>query len=194
VDAIFTLQQILEKRIEFNLPTFNLFADSEKAYYSLNRGKLWQILRNEDMPTQLLKATLSLHQNSKISIKYNYGQISEPINTNKRVGQGCGLSQNLFNLYINTAIKEWKQTTQSGIQLRSGKMIQTILYAADQVIIAESEDELQIAANELNKIVKKYDMKISTTKTKTIGLCGKNIRRVKIEIEGKIIEQISCFN
>jgi hypothetical protein len=37
-------------------------------------------------------------------------------------------------------------------------------------------------------------MKISTTKTKIIGLCGKNIQRVKIEIEGKIIEQVSGFN
>jgi uncharacterized protein with PhoU and TrkA domain len=73
-------------------------------------------------------------------------------------------------------------------------MIQTILYADDQVIIAESEDELQTAANELKKIVKKYDIKISTTKTKTIGLCGKNIQRVKIEIEGKIIGQVSSFN
>jgi hypothetical protein len=37
-------------------------------------------------------------------------------------------------------------------------------------------------------------MKIFTTKTKTIGLCGKNIQRVKIEIEGKIKEQVSSFN
>jgi hypothetical protein len=73
-------------------------------------------------------------------------------------------------------------------------MIQTILYADDQVILTESEDELQMAVNELDKIVKKYDMKISTTETKTIGLCGKNIQRVKIEIEGKIIEQVSSFN
>jgi hypothetical protein len=48
--------------------------------------------------------------------------------------------------------------------------------------------------NELNKIVKKYYMEISTTKTKTIGLCGKNIQRVKIEIEGKIIEQVTSFS
>jgi hypothetical protein len=37
-------------------------------------------------------------------------------------------------------------------------------------------------------------MKISTSKTKAIGVCGKNIQRVKIEIEGKIIEQVSNFN
>jgi hypothetical protein len=73
-------------------------------------------------------------------------------------------------------------------------MIQTILYADDQVMVAESEDELQIAVNKFNKIVKKYDMKVPTTKTKTIGLCSKNIQRVKIEIEGKMTEQVSSFN
>jgi beta-xylosidase len=72
------------------------------------------------------------------------------------------------------------ETNHSKWHPRSGKMIQTILYTDDQVIVAESEDELQMAVNELNRIVKKYDMKISTTKTKTIGLCGKNIQRVEI--------------
>jgi hypothetical protein len=37
-------------------------------------------------------------------------------------------------------------------------------------------------------------MKISTTKTKTIGSCGKNFQRVKIEIKGKIIEKVSSFS
>jgi hypothetical protein len=64
------------------------FVDYEKAYDSLNGGKLWQILKDEDILTLLLKAIQSLHQNKKISIKYNDGQISEPINTNKGVRQG----------------------------------------------------------------------------------------------------------
>jgi hypothetical protein len=59
----------------------------------------------------------SLHKNLTICIKYNAGQISEPINTNKEVRQVSGL----FNVYINKAIKEWKQTTQNGIQLTIGK-------------------------------------------------------------------------
>jgi hypothetical protein len=51
-----------------------------------------------------------------------------------------------------------------------------------------------MAVNKLYKIAKKYDMKISTSKKKAIGVCGKNIQWVKIEIEGKIIEQVSNFN
>jgi hypothetical protein len=40
-----------------------------------------------------LKAIQSLYQNSKICIKYNDGQISEPI---KGMRQGCGVSPELF--------------------------------------------------------------------------------------------------
>ena len=39
-DAIFTVQQIMEKRKEHNLPLFLLFIDYEKAYDNVNRGKL----------------------------------------------------------------------------------------------------------------------------------------------------------
>jgi hypothetical protein len=51
-----------------------------------------------------------------------------------------------------------------------------------------------MAVNELNKIAEKYDMKISTSKTKPIGVCSKNLQRVNIEIEGKATEQVSNFN
>jgi hypothetical protein len=58
------------------------------------------------------------YQNSKISIEYNDGQISERINTNKGVRQGCGLSPDLFNRYINKAIRE---VSYKGIETNHSK-------------------------------------------------------------------------
>jgi RNase P subunit RPR2 len=54
------------------------------------------------------------------------------------------------------------------------KRIQTILHAADEVTIANSDDELQMAVSEPNKITKKYDMKVSPSKTKVMGFCKLN--------------------
>jgi hypothetical protein len=73
----------LRKNEEFSLPAFILFVDYEKAHDSLLRENIWQILRNEGIPTQPLKAILGLYENSKISIKYNGIQTSKPININK---------------------------------------------------------------------------------------------------------------
>jgi hypothetical protein len=90
-----------------------------------------------------------------------------------------------FKIYINKAIKEWKQITQNSIQLTSGKSIQTIPHSDDQIIIATSENELQMAVNELNKVAKKYDMKVSTSKTKTTGLYGITYKGTKQKLKAK---------
>jgi hypothetical protein len=106
-----------KKRREFNLPTFILVIDYEKAYDNLNREKLWQILKEEDMQSQLIRAMQSLYRNSNICIKYLNGQISEPIITNKGVRKGLGLSPSLFKKYIDRIVKDWKQAINNGIQL-----------------------------------------------------------------------------
>ena len=46
-DAIFVMQQIIEKRKEHNLPLFLLFIDYEKAYDNVNRDKLWEMMDNK---------------------------------------------------------------------------------------------------------------------------------------------------
>jgi hypothetical protein len=46
----------------------------------------------------------------------------------------------------------------------------------------------------VNKISKKYDMKISLSKTEGMKFCGRNIKRVKLETEAKFIKQVSNFN
>jgi hypothetical protein len=43
-DAIFTVQQIIEKRKEHNKQLFLLFIDYETAYDNVNREKLWEMI------------------------------------------------------------------------------------------------------------------------------------------------------
>ena len=78
----------------------------------------------------------------KVRIKFSDG-ISELIYTNKGVRQGCGLSPVLFNIYINKIIQEFKLVIKKGIQLNNRKLVNTILYADDRILMATSEDELQ---------------------------------------------------
>ena len=94
-------------------------------------------------------------KNTKIRIKFNYG-ISEPIHINTGVRQGCGLSSVLFNIYINKIIQEFKTVIKKGIQLNNRKLVNTTLYADDQILMATSEDDVQTMAHHLNLIARKY--------------------------------------
>jgi len=59
--------------------------------------------------------------------------------------------------------------------------------------MATSEDELQTMVKHLNLTTRKYKMTISSTKTKSMVMCGNHIQRVHIVINHNIIEQVTDF-
>jgi hypothetical protein len=61
------------------------------------------------------------------------------------------------------------------------------------ILIATSEDELQTMACHLNRITRKCKMNISSTKTKSMEMCGNHIQRVKTVVNDSPIEQVSDF-
>ena len=64
-------------------------------------------------------------------------------------------------------------------KLNKRKLLNTILYADDHILMATSEDELKTMAYHLKPIARKYKMTISSTKTKSIAIYGNHVQRVK---------------
>jgi len=69
-DAIFTVQQIIEKRKEHNLPLFLLFIDYEKTYDNVNRDKLCEMMDNK-IPNYLLRTIKCIYRNTKVRNEFN---------------------------------------------------------------------------------------------------------------------------
>jgi hypothetical protein len=104
----------------------------------------------------------------------------------------CGLSSLLFDLYINAALEKLKTLKPKGISLGNKRYIDSILFADNLVLLAKSEDELQYNVMKLNQVLQSLDVKISTDKTKVMAMKGRQIR-VKIIINGKLIEQVNSY-
>ena len=51
-----------------------------------------------------------------------------------------------------------------------------------------------MAAHKLEQATRKFNLKISTTKTNSMGFQGKEHMRTKIVMNGEIIEQVGDFN
>ena len=132
-------------------------------------------MMDNKIPNYLLNKIKCIYTNTKVIIKFNDG-ISEPIHTNKGVSLGCGLSPVLFIIYINKLIQEFKTVIKKDIQLNNRKLVNTVLYADDQILVATSEDDLQTMAYYLNLTARKYKITISSTKTKTMATWGKTYR------------------
>jgi hypothetical protein len=123
------------------------------------------ILAADNVPDQIIHAIYNIYSNNKISIKTNSNP-SKWEAINQGVRQGCGLSPILFIIYMDTIIKRWRELNHGGTSINRSTILDTLLFADDQVLIATSEDELQRAIYNLQKMVSDFDMSISIKKLK----------------------------
>jgi hypothetical protein len=124
--------------------------DYEKAFDSVQSHILFDILKSRNIPDTLLKAIVEIHKQNKISIKFN----SRPSNLDEinRVCKDCPLSPTLFNICLDEILAKWQNEHMTRIPLSKNKLL-TLLFADDQVIISNTEDNLQRAAHKLNQII-----------------------------------------
>ena len=84
-------------------------------------------------------------------------------------------------------------------ELKSSKyfkelIFNSLLFADDQCIISDTEDNLQKAVYSLYNKAKEFNLEIATNKTKVFGFVGTDHLRTKIIINDKILEQVNQFN
>jgi hypothetical protein len=98
----------------------------------------------------------------------------------------------LFNLYLDDVIRIWLQK----LKLRKcfkELIFNTLLFADDQLIIADTDDNLQRAVYLLYGISKEYNLEIATRKTKVFGFAGTDHLRAKIIINDETLDQVRQF-
>lgn len=95
-------------------------------------------------------------------------------------------------MYLDEAVREWQNNLKTHYFI-DNTILDYLLFADDQLVLADSEDNLQRAVHLLRIVANKYNLKISHRKTKVFGFCGNNTIRTKIVIEDKMIEQVNSF-
>ena len=130
---------------------------------------------------------------NKILIKFNC-KLSKLVEINKGVCQGCRLLPTLFITYSDEIKTKQQKEDIKGIPLPNNQQLLMLLFANNQVIISNTEDNLQKAAYKLNQIITEHDLTISVQKTKLMAFKGRDPVRSKIVIDNKITEQVNSFN
>ena len=130
--------------------------DLEKAYDTIDRQVMWQMLRVYGLGGKLLKAVQSFYTDSRACVRVGT-DVSEWFPVNVGLRHGCVMSPLLFNVYMDGVVRELNaRVFGKGLELLSvndGRFeINQRLFADDTALVADSEQKLCRLVTEFGRV------------------------------------------
>jgi sorting nexin-29 len=189
-DHIFSIRQTLEEKWEYNEAVHQLFIDFKKAYDSVRREVLYNILIEFGIPMKLawlIKMCLS-ETYSRVRVGKH---LSDTFPIKNGLKQGDALSPLLSNFALEYAIRR-AQANQDGLKLNGTR--QLLVYADDVNILGGSIHSIKKNAD-LVIACKEIGLEVNAEKTKYMVMsrnqnAGHNHN---IKINSKSFERVEEF-
>ncbi|OMJ08715.1 RNA-directed DNA polymerase from mobile element jockey [Smittium culicis] len=180
------LYEAVRRRKIKSLPTWIGFIDFAKAFDRVPHQALLYKLKKLNIGGHLHKVISALYKNPKIQIRFG-NALSETVEYECGVRQGCPASPMLFDLFINDILEAIKGVYIPELEGN----IRGLLFADDAVVLAESPAELQIAFEKISQWSKKWEMKVNASKCGAIGI-GQSTNMI-FTVQGGIVPQVEEY-
>lgn len=212
VDMIFAARQIQEKCKEQNKDLYVLFVDLTKAFDTVSRLGLWNILPRLGVPPKMLKIIQCFHEGMQARLVNGSEDDQFPVTNG--VKQGCVLAPTLFSLLFSAMLLSAFKDSDPGVQIThrtdggvfnihrlkaktkvTKALIRELLYADDCAIVAHSEKDLQSLTDALSAATKHFGLTISIKKTEVMfqPAKGSSAPAPVIKIDGKALNTVDTF-
>ncbi|MCP4486191.1 MAG: reverse transcriptase family protein, partial [Gammaproteobacteria bacterium] len=191
-EHILALRRIIEEVINFQLPCVISFIDFSKAFDSIFRSHLPDILASYDFPTIIIKAIMSLYMNTKAKVMTPEGVTLEFL-TNLGILQGDVLAPLIFIIVLDFILR-LAIGPQDGFKVGTD-YIADLDFADDIAAVTESIAENSRLCQSIADIAARYGLLINIDKTKYMFF---NIPRPvnsheRVFVDNKALEEVSDF-
>ena len=155
------------------VPLFEIFLDLKKAYDTLDRGRMLQILEAYGVGPRVLTLLRAFWDQQKVVARQGryYGN---PFDADRGVTQGDIPSPTEFNIVCDAVIRAWLHATcDDGTIVTSGFGVRVVekgalFYADDGLLGARDHEWLQKAIDVLVDLFMRVGLHTNTTKTQTM--------------------------
>ena len=192
-DAIFTLRAIVSHYKSRQKPLYAVFVDFSKAFDSINRTALAFKLGSVGIKGSMLRLFMNMYSSSEYIIKAN-GQYSYPISSTLGVKQGCSLSPQLFNIFVNDIHKIFDAPCMPPVI--NDRSISSLSFADDLVIFSESFNGLSESVKRLENYCNSWGLKVNADKTKILVFnkaFSKSVKNLTCSIDGQPITSVKSY-
>ena len=186
-DHLHSINQVIEKSNEFNLPLCIAYIDYEKAFDSVEHEVIFQALRNIGINESYINIIEDIYTEAKARVHIEK-QESEEINILRGVRQGDPISPKLFTAAIQEVFKN-SELESRGIDI-DGEKLTDLRFADDVALVTSTVEDMEVQLNILNEESKKVGLRIHRGKTKFMT---NSVTTQNIEIEGIEIEKVEQY-
>ena len=192
IDQLFSLRLLTEKYFEHGKDLYVCYVDFQKAFDSVWRKGLWQVMRHLGYDNKIIRLLESMYRNSVSSVRVGtQGDVSIWFETLVGVLQGCVLSPLLFNILLEVVMALSLEDKDIGATI-SGFLCSNLRFADDIALLAEKEADLQSQIDSLHGCSTRFGLKISSSKTE-VQCISRNPPAVRISIENTVLKQVDQF-
>ena len=187
-ENLYIIKEIIDEVKKDNKEIYCAFLDIEKAYDTVDRQRLWEILERIGLSEHIRKIIKSMYRNTEANYDWNGVEIKE-VKSTRGLRQGCTLSPLLFTLVMEELTQRIRNKKNVGIKIGEERL-NILLFADDVVLIAEDREGLQELLDEVSIFSVDMNMKFGVDKCKVMKINGKqnNMNCDKFNILGKELE------
>ena len=143
IDNGFILHALIKKYHAKKRKVYVAFIDYRKAFDSVDRSKMWEILQKHDINGKMLRTIKSISTSVLSNVKCNNDN-TDYFRYPNGIREGCIMSPLLFSYLEQEITNEIRRRGENGIQLFPGAAeIAILLFADDIILIADTFTELQ---------------------------------------------------
>ena len=166
-DHVFVMKTLIDNYLNKNKRLYMCFIDFKKAFDTVWRDGLFYKLLKKGLTHKFVNLLINTYSKQKSCVNLKQS-ITNTFHSTKGLKQGCNLSPNLFNLFIDDIIKCFNNKCDPAKLI--SKNINCLLYADDLVLISESTEGLQNCLNKLYDYIQTWKLSINYKKTKSITI------------------------
>ncbi len=179
IDNVFVMQQLIERYAKNadkkDRKIFACFVDFRKAFDTVDRCVLWQVLWNIGIRGRILPCIKAMYECDSAAVITKEG-VTEIFGCYLGVKQGCPLSPDLFGIFIDELERVMLTLPNSAAPLLPHKIMHQgiqccrklclLLYADDLVLLSASREGLQNQLSTLHSFCSDRRLTVNVAKTK----------------------------
>ena len=159
-----------------------IFIDFKKAFDRVWHKGLWRVLHHYGIHPKMINLIENLYKRTQSAIRVG-NEVTEWFQQVIGVRQGCILSPDLFNIYLEHIMREALDGLDDIGARVNGRTISNLRFADDIGLLAELLEQAQLLLDKVDQVSTKYGQEISETKTEWMLESTKDEQIVRGTIE-----------